>query len=168
MTPMVYTQEMRANHEICPYCGTWHTAMSCPPQFAITTLRILDLEEKVQSLTASRDAWKADAIRLAAALDGTPCCGGWIESIGNDIMHDIGCPIPLHQLLIEEEKVSDDLIVTLPRGDMYNINLIHLIEQTLNKALDPIGFTLTGTTKGKEVVLKFHQFGIAIDREEQP
>ena len=104
MTPMVYTQEMRANHEICPYCGTWHTAMSCPPQFAITTLRILDLEEKVQSLTASRDAWKADAIRLAAALDGTPCCGGWIESIGNDIMHDIGCPIPLHQLLIEEEK----------------------------------------------------------------
>ena len=67
-----------------------------------------------------------------------------------------------------EEKVSDDLIVTLPRGDMYNINLIHLIEQALNKALDPIGFTLTGTTKGKEVVLKFHQFGIAIDREEQP
>lgn len=28
----LYTQEMRANHEPCPLCGVWHSALSCPPQ----------------------------------------------------------------------------------------------------------------------------------------
>ena len=106
MRPMVYTQEMRANHEICPYCGTWHTAMSCPPQFAISTLRILDLEEKVTTLTASRNSWRKLAESLGkewvANFDGDLYCVHCNESvceiteddiIKNDCAHDPDCPI---------------------------------------------------------------------------
>ena len=58
--------------------------------------------------------------------------------------------------------MSDDLIVTLPHGDQLSIDLIHLIERKLNNALVPIGFVRTGTTHSAEVVIKFHQFGIAL------
>ena len=47
-----YTPDMRINHDLCPNCGMWHTARSCPPQF--TTL-LLKLEEKDAELARLRD-----------------------------------------------------------------------------------------------------------------
>jgi sucrose-6-phosphate hydrolase SacC (GH32 family) len=48
--PFEYTQDMRANHELCPLCGTWHTAMSCPPQFAMQSYKIVEQQKEIQRL----------------------------------------------------------------------------------------------------------------------
>ena len=46
----IYTKEMRINHEACPICGFWHTALSCPPQVAGMSNQILALRSEVERL----------------------------------------------------------------------------------------------------------------------
>ena len=71
----------------------------------------------VKCLTSSRDKWKADAMRLAQGYsydddegeDIIQCvhCLAYVQNKNaksKDIEHFPGCPITLHQLLIEEEK----------------------------------------------------------------
>jgi hypothetical protein len=64
--------------------------------------------------------------------------------------------------------MSDDLIVTIPNGSNYHIDLIHQIEQAVDKALIPLGFARTGTSHGEEVKIKYYQFGKAVERTEAP
>ena len=59
------------------------------------------------------------------------------------------------------------LKVTLTPGSAYNIDFIHLIEQELDKALKPIGFVRTKSSKGETVTFDYYQFGIAIDQEKE-
>lgn len=60
-----------------------------------------------------------------------------------------------------------DLIVTMPNGDKYyDIELIHQIEQAIDKALIPIGFGRIKTTKGAEISMKYYQFGKATYKDE--
>ena len=47
-----YTKEMRINHEICPYCGEWHTSMSCSPDKWFMVQRIQELERDVENYRA--------------------------------------------------------------------------------------------------------------------
>lgn len=60
-----------------------------------------------QQLTAERDAWKADAERLAErCLAEGSCCElhtAWTMLETDDEAHSVDCPITLHQLLIEED-----------------------------------------------------------------
>jgi len=56
-------------------------------------------------------------------------------------------------------EMNDHLIVTIPNGNQYHIDLIHQIEQAIAKALVPSGFAHTGTSHGDEVVIKYYQFG---------
>jgi hypothetical protein len=61
--------------------------------------------------------------------------------------------------------MSDNLIVTIPYGLQYSADFVHLIEQELDKVLVRIGFTRTETTKGEDIVIKYHQFGKAVDSD---
>ena len=61
MNPEVYTQDMRANHKLCPYCGMWHTSMSCAPQFAGQSMRIVELESEIASLRSELERVKAES-----------------------------------------------------------------------------------------------------------
>ena len=56
--------------------------------------------------------------------------------------------------------MSDHLIVTIPNGDNYHIDLIHQIEQAIDKALIPVGFTRTSTSHNADVVMRYFQFGV--------
>lgn len=47
-----YTKEMRINHEICPYCGEWHTSMSCSPDKWFMVQRIQELARDVENYRA--------------------------------------------------------------------------------------------------------------------
>ena len=55
--------------------------------------------------------------------------------------------------------MNDHLIVTIPNGNNYHIDLIHQIEKAIDKALVPLGFAHTETSHGDEVVIKYYQFG---------
>ncbi len=45
-----YTQDMRASGESCPYCGMWHTSMSCHPGVIHMTMKIRELEAENERL----------------------------------------------------------------------------------------------------------------------
>lgn len=48
--PDIYTKEMRINHEACPICGFWHSALSCPLQVAGMSNQILALRAEIERL----------------------------------------------------------------------------------------------------------------------
>lgn len=55
-----YTQEMRINHEPCPYCGFWHSSISHGDQFFGYIIEIQTLEKEISKLKEkyeSADFW---------------------------------------------------------------------------------------------------------------
>jgi len=62
--------------------------------------------------------------------------------------------------------MNDHLIVTIPNGNNYHIDFIHMIEQAIDKALVPCGFARTGGSHGDEVVIKYYQFARHLNAEE--
>ena len=70
--PDIYTKEMRINHEACPICGFWHTALSCPPQVAVTIKylheRLTSALAKVTQLEAEVEDLNKEKQRLIQAM----------------------------------------------------------------------------------------------------
>jgi len=69
MNPEVYTQDMRANHELCPYCGMWHTSMSCAPQFAGQSMRIVEQESEIISLRSELERVREENANYRTVLE---------------------------------------------------------------------------------------------------
>lgn len=63
--------------------------------------------------------------------------------------------------------MTKDLFVTIPNGNNYHLDLIHQIEQAIDKALIPLGFARTGTSHGENVIIEYYRFGIATNDDYQ-
>jgi len=61
-----------------------------------------------------------------------------------------------------------DIVVTINHTlDEYDIEFVQQIERHIDKALAPIGFTRSKTTKGDKIELVYWQFGFA-RKEDSP
>lgn len=58
--------------------------------------------------------------------------------------------------------MSDKPVMTITLDGECNIDLIHQIEQNLDKALVSVGFARTETNEGESVTIRYYQFGKAM------
>ena len=57
--------------------------------------------------------------------------------------------------------MSNKPVMTITLDGECNIDLIHQIEQIIDKALVPVGFARTETSEGENAEIRYYQFGKA-------